>query len=123
MISVGTFCEVCDNSGVKIAQCIKIPGHLNRAIVGQMIVVAIQKGRLKKEKDSAIKGKGVYQAIIVQTKKAKSRLDGSHLKWDNNALVLLQKGMPIGSRILKGVGHELRKKRYTRLISLAPRIC
>lgn len=123
MISVGTFCEVCDNSGVKLAQCIKIPGHLNRAIVGQMIVVAIQKGRLKKEKDSAIKGKGVYQAIIVQTKKAKSRLDGSRLKWDNNALVLLQKGLPIGSRILKGVGHELRKKRYTRFISLAPRIC
>nr|YP_008816122.1 ribosomal protein L14 [Microspora stagnorum]AGZ90334.1 ribosomal protein L14 [Microspora stagnorum] len=123
MISVGTFCEVCDNSGVKLAQCIKIPGHLKRAIVGQMIVVAIQKGRLKKEKDSAIKGKGVYQAIIVQTKKAKSRLDGSHLKWDNNALILLQKGLPIGSRILKGVGHELRKKRHTRLISLAPRIC
>ena len=123
MISVGTFCEVCDNSGVRLAQCIKIPGHLKRAVVGQIIVVAIQKGRLKKEKDLAGKGKGVYEAIIVQTNKAKNRLDGSRLNWDNNALVLLQKGLPIGTRILKGVGHELRKKRYTRLLSLAPRIC
>jgi large subunit ribosomal protein L14 len=123
MISVGTYCEVCDNSGVRVAQCIKIPGHLKRAVVGQMIVVAIQRGRLKKEKDLRVKNKGVYQAIIVQTNKAKSRLDGSRLNWDNNALILLQKGLPIGTRILKGVGHELRKKRYTRLISLAPRIC
>jgi len=123
MISVGTFCEVCDNSGVRVAQCIKIPGHLKRAVVGQIIVVAIQKGRLKKEKDLPGKGKGVYEAIIVQTNKAKSRLDGSRLNWDSNALVLLQKGLPIGTRILKGVGHELRKKRYTRLLSLAPRIC
>ena len=123
MISVGTFCEVCDHSGVRIAQCIKIPGHLKRAVVGQIIVVAIQKGRLKKEKDLPGKGKGVYEAIIVQTKKAKSRMDGSRNNWDNNALVLLQKGLPIGTRILKGVGHELRKKRNTRLISLAPRIC
>jgi large subunit ribosomal protein L14 len=120
MISVGTFCEVCDNSGVKQAQCIKIPGHLKQGIVGQIIVVAIQKGGLKKQKDNATK---VYQAIVVQTKKAKSRLDGSRNNWDNNALVLLQKGLPIGTRILKGVGHELRKKRYTRLLSLAPRIC
>src|SRR6476469_8710756 len=123
MISVGTYCEVCDNSGVRVAQCIKIPGHLKRAVVGQMIVVAIQRGRLKKEKDLRVKNKGVYQAIIVQTNKAKSRLDGSRLNWDNNALILLQKGLPIGTRILKGVGHELRKKRYTRLISLAPRTC
>lgn len=123
MILVGTFCEVCDNSGVRLAQCIKIPGHLKQGIVGQIIVVAIKKGRLKKEKDNAAKGKGVYQAIVVQTKKAKSRLDGSRNNWDNNALVLLQKGLPIGTRILKGVGHELRRKRYTRLLSLAPRIC
>lgn len=123
MISVGTYCEVCDNSGVKVAQCIKIPGHLERAIVGQIIVVAIQKGRLKKEKDLTVKTKGVFKAIIVQTKKAKSRMDGSRNNWDNNALVLLQKGLPIGTRILKGVGHELRKKRNTRLLSLAPRIC
>ncbi len=121
MIQVQSELTVADNTGAKIVECIKVLGGSKRryASIGDSIVVsvkeAIPNGKVKKGT--------VHKAVIVRTKKAIYRNDGSNLKFDNNAVVITdEKGEPIGTRIFGPVTRELRSKGQTKIISLAPEV-
>ena len=121
MIQMQTNLEVADNSGARRVQCIKVLGGSKRkaATVGDVIVVsvkeAIPKGRVKKG--------DVHRAVIVRTAKELRREDGSAIRFDRNAAVLINKqGEPIGTRIFGPVTRELRGKKFMKIISLAPEL-
>ena len=121
MIQMRTNLEVADNSGARRVQCIKVLGGSRRkyASVGDVIVVsikeAIPRGRVKKG--------DVHKAVIVRTSKEIRRADGSSVRFDRNAAVLINKeGEPIGTRIFGPVTRELRGKGYMKIISLAPEV-
>ncbi|MBP2311064.1 50S ribosomal protein L14 [Azospirillum soli] len=121
MIQMQTNLEVADNSGARRVQCIKVLGGSKRkvATVGDIIVVsvkeAIPKGRVKKG--------DVHRAVIVRTAKELRREDGSAIRFDRNAAVLINKqGEPIGTRIFGPVTRELRGKKFMKIISLAPEV-
>jgi|TARA_B100000749_G_scaffold65698_1_gene49034 large subunit ribosomal protein L14 len=121
MIIAETKLNVADNSGAKLVQCIKVLGGSKRrsASIGDLIVVsvkeAIPNGKVKKGE--------VTRAVVVRTKKGVSRKDGSTIRFDKNSAVLLTKeGEPIGTRIFGPVTRELRLKKFTKIISLAPEV-
>lgn len=122
MIIVESRMSVADNSGAKEVQCIKVLGGSKRrcAGVGDIIVVsvkdAIPRGKVKKG--------DVHRAVIVRTKKETMRADGSSIRFDTNAAVLIDKksGEPIGTRIFGPVPRELRNKGFMKIISLAPEV-
>jgi len=121
MISVESTLEVADNSGAKKVLCIKVLGGSKRktASVGDVIVVsikdAIPRGKVKKG--------DVHQAVIVRTSYPVRRPDGSAIRFDRNAAVLINKQMePIGTRIFGPVPRELRAKNHMKIISLAPEV-
>ncbi|MBL42143.1 MAG: 50S ribosomal protein L14 [Alphaproteobacteria bacterium MarineAlpha2_Bin1] len=121
MIQAESKLGVADNSGARSVQCIKVLGGSKRktAGVGDIIVVsvkeAIPKGRVKKGE--------MHRAVIVRTAKEIRRPDGSAIRFDKNAAVLITKeGEPIGSRIFGPVTRELRDKKYMKIISLAPEV-
>ncbi|MFI4848150.1 50S ribosomal protein L14 [Gimesia chilikensis] len=118
MIQMQTDLDVCDNSGAKIARCIKVLGGTGRrtAEVGDVIVVSIQKTLA----GSNIKKGQVLRGVIVRTKYPCRRDDGSYVKFDRNAIVLIDgDGNPRGTRIFGAVARELRERRYLKIISLA----
>ncbi|MFN4278413.1 MAG: 50S ribosomal protein L14 [Ferrovibrio sp.] len=121
MIQVETNLDVADNSGARRVQCIKVLGGAKRrtAQVGDIIVVsvkdAIPRGRVKKG--------DVHRAVIVRTAKEIRRPDGSAIRFDRNAAVLINKQQePIGTRIFGPVTRELRGKGHMKIISLAPEV-
>jgi large subunit ribosomal protein L14 len=121
MIQMQTNLEVADNSGARRVQCIKVLGGSKRkyASVGDVIVVsikdAIPRGRVKKG--------DVSKAVVVRTAKEIRRADGSSIRFDRNAAVLIDKqGEPIGTRIFGPVTRELRAKHFMKIISLAPEV-
>jgi len=121
MIIAETKLNVADNSGAKLVQCIKVLGGTKRrsASIGDVIVIsvkeAIPNGKVKKGE--------VTRAVVVRTKKGVSRQDGSTIRFDKNSAVLLTKeGEPIGTRIFGPVTRELRLKKFTKIISLAPEV-
>ncbi|MBT3809983.1 MAG: 50S ribosomal protein L14 [Rhodospirillaceae bacterium] len=121
MIQMQTNLEVADNSGARRVQCIKVLGGSKRmtAGVGDVIVVsvkeAIPRGRVKKGE--------IHRAVIVRTRKDISRSDGSTIRFDSNAAVLITpQGEPIGTRIFGPVTRELRGRRFMKIISLAPEV-
>ncbi|WP_160122543.1 50S ribosomal protein L14 [Rhodovarius lipocyclicus] len=121
MISVETNLEVADNSGARRVQCIKVLGGSKRKVasVGDVIVVAVQeaipRGKVKKGE--------VQRAVIVRTAYPVRRADGSAIRFDKNAAVLLNKqNEPIGTRIFGPVVRELRAKKFMKIISLAPEV-
>ena len=121
MIQQQTRLEVADNSGARKVMCIKVLGGSKRksASVGDVIVVsikdAIPRGKVKKGE--------VHRAVIVRTAKELRRVDGSSIRFDRNAAVLINKnGEPIGTRIFGPVTRELRAKRFMKIISLAPEV-
>ncbi len=121
MIQMRSNLEVADNSGARRVQCIKVLGGSKRrtATIGDVIVVsikeAIPRGRVKKG--------DVHKAVIVRTSKEIHRADGSSVRFDRNAAVLISKeGEPIGTRIFGPVTRELRGKGYLKIISLAPEV-
>ena len=121
MIQVQTELSVADNTGARIVECIKVLGGSKRryASIGDSIVVsvkdAIPNGKVKKG--------SVHKAIIVRTKYSIHRNDGSKVKFDNNAVVIIdEKGEPLGTRIFGPVTKELRSKGQTKIISLAPEV-
>jgi len=121
MIQMQSHLFVADNSGARRIQCIKVLGGSKRrfASIGDIVVVsikdAIPRGKVKKG--------DVYKAIIVRTKKDFSRKDGSSIRFDQNAAVLLDKQEePIGTRIFGPVTRELRSKKFMKIISLAPEV-
>jgi large subunit ribosomal protein L14 len=121
MIQMQTNLEVADNSGARRVQCIKVLGGSKRKVasVGDVIVVsvkeAIPRGRVKKG--------DVHRAVIVRTATALRRNDGTSIRFDRNAAVLINKqGEPIGTRIFGPVTRELRGKKFMKIISLAPEV-
>ncbi len=121
MIFTGTILNVCDNSGVKWVQCLKILGKKPKAYgkPGDIIVVSIKRTK----SFSKIKKKEIYKAIIVRVKKKICREDGSAISFSKNSVVLLNaKGSPIGSRIFGPVTKELRTKKNIKLISLCTKM-
>ncbi len=121
MIQVETKLDVVDNSGARRVQCIKVLGGSKRkyASVGDIIVVsvkeAIPRGRVKKGQ--------VLKAVVVRTAKDIKRPDGSVIRFDGNAAVLVNnQGEPIGTRIFGPVPRELRAKNHMKIISLAPEV-
>ena len=121
MIQMQTVLDAADNSGARRVQCIKVLGGSKRryASVGDVIVVsikeAIPRGRVKKG--------DVVQAVVVRTAKEIRRDDGTAIRFDTNAAVLINKqGEPIGTRIFGPVTRELRAKKYMKIISLAPEV-
>ena len=121
MIQTQTILEIADNSGARKVICIKVLGGSKRryARVGDIIKVAIKEaiptGRVKKGK--------VAEAVVVRTKKDIKREDGSSIRFDDNAAVLVNtQKQPIGTRIFGPVSRELRSKDFMRIISLAPEV-
>lgn len=121
MIQMQTNLEVADNSGARRVQCIKVLGGSKRKVasVGDVIVVsvkeAIPRGRVKKG--------DVHRAVIVRTAQALRRNDGTSIRFDRNAAVLINKqGEPIGTRIFGPVTRELRGRKFMKIISLAPEV-
>ena len=121
MIQMQTWLDVADNSGAKRAMCIKVLGgsHRRYASVGDVIVVAIKKAIPTSE----VKQKAVVKAVIVRTAFPIRREDGSYVKFDNNAVVLLDKDLnPVGTRIFGPVARELRSRNFMKIVSLAPEV-
>ena len=121
MIQVQTELNVADNTGARIIECIKVLGGSKRryASIGDTIVVSVKDAI----PDGKVKKGTVHKAIVVRTKYAIFRNDGSKVKFDNNAAVLVdEKGEPIGTRIFGPVTKELRAKGQTKIISLAPEV-
>ena len=121
MIQMQTNLSVADNSGAKRVQCIKVLGgsHRRYAGIGDIIKVsvkdAIPRGKVKKGE--------VYNAVVVRTKKGVRRPDGSLIRFDGNAAVLLNNQLqPIGTRIFGPVTRELRSERFMKIVSLAPEV-
>ena len=121
MIQMRSILDVADNSGARRVMCIKVLGGSKRkyATIGDVIVVsvkeAIPRGRVKKG--------DVHRAVIVRTAKEVRRQDGSSIRFDRNAAVLINKqGEPIGTRIFGPVTRELRAKKFMKIVSLAPEV-
>ncbi|MBL4720762.1 MAG: 50S ribosomal protein L14 [Alphaproteobacteria bacterium] len=121
MIQMQSNLDVADNSGARRVQCIKVLGGSKRrtAGVGDIIVVsvkeAIPRGRVKKG--------DIHKAVIVRTRKEIRREDGSSIRFDRNAAVLINpQGEPIGTRIFGPVTRELRARQFMKIISLAPEV-
>jgi len=121
MIQMQTVLEVADNTGARKIMCIKVLGGSKRryASVGDIIKVSIKdaapRGRVKKG--------DVYNAVVVRTAKGVRRADGSLVKFDSNAAVLLNAKLePIGTRIFGPVTRELRNERFMKIVSLAPEV-
>ena len=121
MIQMTTILDVADNSGARRLMCIKVLGGSRRryATIGDVIKVsvreAIPRGKVRKGE--------VFDAVVVRTKKGVRRADGSVIRFDGNAAVLLDKQLqPIGTRIFGPVTRELRSERFMRIVSLAPEV-
>ncbi len=121
MIQMQTVLEVADNSGARRLMCIKVLGGSNAryAKIGDIIKVsvkeAVPRGKVKKGE--------VYNAVVVRTRKGVRRSDGSLIRFDGNAAVLLNNKLePIGTRIFGPVTRELRSERFMKIISLAPEV-
>lgn len=121
MIQTNTYLNVADNSGAKRVQCIKVLGGTRRkyARVGDIIVVAVKDAL----PNAAVKKGTVERAVIVRTSKEYRRPDGTYIRFDDNACVLIDTTRnPKGKRIFGPVARELREKDYMKIISLAPEV-
>ncbi len=121
MIQMQSRLEVADNSGAKKVQCIKVLGGSKRryASVGDIIVVSVKEAL----PNSKVKKGDVKQAVVVRTAKELVRPDGTHIRFDDNAAVLIDpQGQPLGTRIFGPVARELRARQYMKIVSLAPEV-
>ncbi|MDO9288210.1 MAG: 50S ribosomal protein L14 [Thermodesulfovibrionales bacterium] len=121
MIQDRSILEVADNSGAKRVRCIKVLGGMRRryARLGDIIVVSVQEAI----PDSNVKKGSKAKAVVVRTRKEQRRPDGSYIRFDQNAVVLIDpQGEPVGTRIFGPVARELRWKEFTKIISLAPEV-
>lgn len=121
MIQYKTMLEVADNSGAKKVQCIKVLGGSKRryARLGDIVVVSVKEAL----PESNIKKGTVTKAVVVRTRKEARRPDGSYIRFDQNAVVLIDaQGEPAGTRIFGPIARELRWRDYTKIVSLAPEV-
>ncbi|HOW60737.1 MAG TPA: 50S ribosomal protein L14 [Candidatus Moranbacteria bacterium] len=120
MIQAETRLKAADNTGAKIIECFKVLGGTRRryASIGDIIVCSVKSA----EPRGMIKKGEKVRAVIVRQKKALRRKDGSYIRFDENAAVILEGKEPKGTRIFGPVTRELREKGYTKIISLAPEV-
>ena len=121
MIQLNSRLKVADNSGAKIINCIGVPGGSGRryAWLGDVIVASVKEAAPA----AAVKKGEVVRAVVVRTVKPHRRQDGSHIRFDDNAAVLItEDSMPRGTRIFGPVARELRDKNFMRIVSLAPEV-
>jgi len=121
MIQTESTLEVADNSGARRVACIRVLGGTRRkyASVGDIIVVAVKDAI----PNARVKKGEVRRAVVVRTKKGIGRPDGSYIRFDDNAAVILEQGQePVGTRIFGPVARELRGRRFMKIISLAPEV-
>ena len=121
MIQMQSNINVADNSGARKVQCIKVLGGSRRryARIGDVIVVAVR----EVDPQSSLKKGEVKKAVVVRTRKEMRRSNGTYIKFDSNAAVLITDTKePVGTRIFGPVGRELRAKRYMKILSLAPEV-
>lgn len=121
MIQQETILNVADNSGAKKVGCIRVLGGTRRryARIGDIIVVSVKEAI----PNTKVKKGEVKRAVIVRTVKETHRPDGSHIRFDDNSVVLIELNLePIGTRIFGPVARELRAKKFTKIISLAPEV-
>lgn len=121
MIQMSSYLNVADNSGAKRVQCIKVLGGTRRknAGIGDIVVVAVKDAL----PNAPIKKGNVERAVIVRTKKEYKRPDGSYIRFDDNACVLIDPSSnPKGKRIFGPVARELRDKDFMKIVSLAPEV-
>ncbi len=121
MIQMNSFLNVADNSGAKRVLCIKVLGGTRRkyASVGDIIVVAVKDALA----NAPIKKGAVERAVVVRTKKEYRRPDGTYIRFDDNACVIIDTNKnPKGKRIFGPVARELREKNYMKIVSLAPEV-
>ena len=121
MIRVETRLRVADNSGARTVQCINIPGSSNRryAHVGDIIVCAVKEA----QPAAGVKKGDVVRAVVVRTLKPVRRPDGSQIRFDDNAAVILRDASnPQGTRIFGPVARELRERNFMKIVSLAPEV-
>ncbi len=119
MIQMQTMLTVADNSGARRVRCIKVIGGSKRryAGLGDVIICAVQEA----QPNGNIKKGDVVRCVVVRTKKEVRRADGSYIKFDQNACVVIgADGAPKGTRIFGPVARELREKKYMKIVSLAP---
>jgi len=121
MVQMNSYLNVADNSGAKRVQCIKVLGGSKRKVagVGDVIVVAVKDAL----PNAPVKKGNVERAVIVRTKKEFRRPDGTYIRFDDNACVIIdQAHNPKGKRIFGPVARELREEDYMKIISLAPEV-
>ncbi len=121
MIQNYTYLDVADNSGARRVRCFHVLGGTRRRYggIGDIIVVSVREAIPR----AAVKKGQVVKAVIVRTKKSARREDGSYIRFDRNACVLVNpQGEPIGTRIFGPVARELRKKKFMKIVSLAPEV-
>jgi ribosomal protein L14 len=125
MIQLKSFLKVIDNSGALVVECINVMGGARIAKLGDEIVVSVKKARpLNLDiKQVKLKKGDVCRALVVRTKKETMRMDGSFVKFGDNAVVMLNKqGQPLGNRVLGPIAAECRQKRWAKIASMAPKI-
>ncbi|OGD32142.1 50S ribosomal protein L14 [Candidatus Azambacteria bacterium RIFCSPHIGHO2_02_FULL_52_12] len=120
MIQPRSMLRVADNSGAKLVQCIKVLGGTRRryARIGDVIVVTVKVAEPRK----AVKKSDVVKAVVVRQRKQFRREDGSHIKFDENAVVIVDGLEPKGGRIFGPIPRELKERGYAKLVSLAPEV-
>ena len=121
MIQMYTYVDVADNTGAKECMCIKVLGGTRRryAGLGDVIVASVKQAL----PNSGVKKGDVVRAVVVRTSKEYGRPDGSHIRFDENAAVLITpQGNPRGTRIFGPVARELRERNYMKIVSLAPEV-
>ena len=121
MVPVGTVLTVADNSGAKVLKLIGIPGHSRRqsASLGDIVSCAVN----GTASTGVVKDHSIVRAVIVRTRKEVRRKDGSHIRFDDNAAVVVDsEGLPKGTRVFGPVARELRDKGYLKIVSNAPEV-
>jgi len=121
MIQVQTRLKVADNTGSKEVMCIKVLGDSRRryARPGDVIVASVKQAT----PNGTVKAKEVIRAVVIRTRKEIGRKDGSYIRFDDNAAVVIGKdNLPLGTRVFGPVARELRDKGFTKIVSLAPEV-
>ncbi|GAB4312803.1 MAG: 50S ribosomal protein L14 [Candidatus Sumerlaeia bacterium] len=121
MIQEYTILNVADNSGAKKIRCFKVLGGSKRryATIGDVIVATVREAL----PDATVKNHAVVKAVVVRTRRAVGREDGSYIRFDDNAAVIINaQNEPVGTRIFGAVGRELRRKKFMKIVSLAPEV-
>ena len=121
MIQMGTILDVADNSGAKKIACIQLLGGSSGRYgsLGDVITASVKEAL----PDGTVKKGQVVRAVIVRTRRAQRRQDGSYIRFDNNSAVLIDaQREPVGTRVFGPIARELREKRFMKIVSLAPEV-